>query len=138
MTAFDTAWNLLKMSSGHFRFFSEKEKQGIAELNRHLVSMSGEELDPDPSVNFPSECSECFSEINNLVEGIPNHCSRCIHPFVDKRINDAMETQGLFGDGKPFNLEDAIRQDETLIDPFDGTASSIDFPEYERRMRDLE
>ena len=49
-----------------------------------------------------------------------------------------METQGLFGDGKPFNLEDAIRQDETLIDPFDGTASSIDFPEYERRMRDLE
>lgn len=139
MNPFDTAWAFLKMQTGHRRFFSKKEIQEIAEMNRHLASMSDDgPLDPDPSVNYPSQCRECFSEINNIVEGIPNHCSRCIHPFVDKRINDAMEIAGLFGDGKPFNLQDAMRQDKNEVNPFDGSASEVDFRTYEDRMRGLE
>tara|TARA_R110002012_G_scaffold108089_2_gene250502 strand:+ start:510 stop:929 length:420 start_codon:yes stop_codon:yes gene_type:complete len=139
MTAFERAWALMKMNTGHRRFFSKKEIQEIAEMNRHLASMNDDgPLDPDPSVNFPSQCKQCQNEINNIVEGIPNHCSRCIHPFVDERITDAMEMAGLFGDGKPFNLQDAMRQDKNQINPFEGSASEVDFRAYEERMRDFE
>jgi len=108
-------------------------------MNRNFASMSDDgPLDPDPSVNFPSQCKQCQNEINNIVEGIPNLCSRCIHPFVDKRITEAMEMAGLFGDGKPFNLQDAMRQDKNQINPFDGSATEVDFRAYEERMRDFE
>lgn len=137
MTAFDTAWNIMKMSTGQVKYFSEEEKREIAEMNRMIANMN-EPLDPDPSVNFPSECSDCFYPINNILEGIPSKCSRCLHPHVNQRILDAQEIAGMFGDGKPFNLQDVLRQNETLVDPFDGIASRVDFRAYEDRMRDFE
>ena len=114
MTAFDQAWAIVK--SVYQRVFSDEERQQIANDNQQLLQFQ-EPLDADPSVDWPSECGQCFSEINNMVEGIPKMCSRCIHPWVDKRIMDSMEASGLFGGG------------ETNVD--------VDFRSYQDKMGDL-
>ena len=95
MTAFEKAWDIFK--SVYRRVFTNEELQGIANDNHHLLQ---EPLDPDPSVDFPSQCKQCHAEINSLVEGIPNLCSRCIHPWVEERIMESMEISGLLGGGE--------------------------------------
>ncbi len=130
MTAFDRAWDIVK--SVYHRLFSDEEIQRIANENQLLLQ---EPLDPDPTVNFPSECERCFSDINNIVEGIPKLCSKSIHPWVDKRMSDSMEIEGFFGDGKPFDLNQAI-EDGSTVGP--KRTYGIDYEAYRDRMGHLE
>ena len=114
MTAFDRACDIVK--SVYHRVFSDEELQQIANDNQQLLQFQ-EPLDADPSVNWPSECQQCFTPINNMVEGIPNMCSRCIHPWVEKRLDDALEASGMFGAG--------------IVD------TEIDYRKYRDKMGDL-
>lgn len=132
MTAFDRAWAIVK--SVYHRVFSDEERQQIANDNQLLLQFQ-EPLDHDPSVNWPSECEQCFSEINNMVEGIPKMCSRCLHPWVNERVLDSMEIEGMFGDGKPFNLNQAI-EEGSMVGP--KRTYGVDYEAYKDRMSDFE
>lgn len=132
--AFRKAWNLIKSSLYH-RVLDEKEIRHVVEMNQQIQATLGP-MDADPSVNYPAECHQCHSQINNILEGLPKSdqgnsmCSRCIHPWVDERILDSMEIQGLFGDDQPFDLNQALEGNET--------ASALDFIAFRDAMGDME
>ena len=140
MTAFERAWAIFKgqgdITSQLDRILSESERKGVAQMNYDATRANPMVWDEDPSVMFPRECNGCPSlhTIHNWLEGMPTEeggkCSICLEPWIRERIADSMEMSGMFGDGTPFNLEEAIQGNEI--------ATGIDYGRYEERMRDFE
>ena len=90
-------------------------------------------------VNFPRECINCPSDtIHNWLEGTPTGdgggICRCLDPSLQQRIDDAMEMEGMFGDGKPVDMEQAIQEGQ-LVGP--NKTYGIDYGAFEDRMGDF-
>ena len=145
MTAFDRAWSIAKgrgnLTTLLDRMLPEESKKSIMRMNLS-TAQANMDYDEDPSVNFPRECTNCPSlhTIHNWLEGTPTSdgggiCSVCLDPSLQQRIDDAMEMEGMFGDGKPFDMDQAI-QDGQLVGP--NKTYGVDYGAYEDKMRDME
>ena len=118
MTAFDTAWRLVKsdmIRAKMERVLTPEEIRSITQENYDMTRGNLMVWDHDMTAMFPRECSKMEgkegvadrycphgSTITDFTTGIPEDdkygmCSICLNPWIDDRHREQMAAEGYFG-----------------------------------------